>query len=458
MGVVDDYLRDSAPQVDTTTPEGALAADRLREIASEEAARAFEQALAGAASNSPTHARKQLPNAGSRVPDLSLSAYYEQIFRPKRGLKLARGQVGLTPAGFEKCAEGVRYFTGLIGDLHIAEITPEHLLDFKSLYGRVPKGWMKRKAYRDKSLLELIDIADREDPTAQRLQPETVNAALYGLRSVFRFAVEGRHIRANPATDVQAETANDKDRDPPFTMEALNRLFRAPVFTGCASPEDERTAGDHKLRDHRFWAHFCLLFTGARVSEVGGIHANQVVVFEDEPGGYFEFDWTEGEEQRGIKNATSVRIVPIHRELIRLGFLEYVADIKRAGHTRLFPDWKPNRRNCDTGITKVEYSSSAWIKRFYRYPTWVEVKRPGLSLKSYRSTWEVATMGTNLNERTLRKITGRAQTVESLDSYLPLKMEWSTLQPVVDAVKYEGLDLSHLYPKKNEVLEQEAAA
>lgn len=448
--VVSEYLEDTAPQVDPALPQGIAAAERLREIALDEALKAVERALAAIDPATPTVKRtpKQRPNATSRTPDLNLRDYYETVFRSDRGLKLARGEVGLTPSGFEKCAEGVRYFTDLVGDLHIADITPEHLLDFIRDYGRVPKGWMKRKAYRGKSLRELIEIADRDDPSTQRLQPETVNAALYGLRSVFRFAVKQMHLRSNPANGIQAETAKDKDRDPHFTVEDLNSLFKAPIFTGCASPTDERTPGNYKVRDHRFWAHFCMLFTGARVSEIGGILTEQVVTWQDERGGYFEFDWTEGEEGRSLKNATSVRIVPIHRELIRLGFLEYVAEAKAAGHRRLFPEWKPNLRNCGLGITKQEYSSSDWIKRFYRYPEWMAVKRRGLSLKSYRSAWEAATVGTELNERSLRKITGRAQEIESLDRYLPLKMEWKKLQPVVDAVRYDGLDLSHLYPER----------
>ncbi len=45
---------------------------------------------------------------------------------------------------------------------------------------------------------------------------------------------------------------------------------------------------------------------------------------------------TEGEGEKSVKTKGSMRVVPIHSELIRLGFLDYHAGMKQAGQTRLF--------------------------------------------------------------------------------------------------------------------------
>jgi hypothetical protein len=42
-------------------------------------------------------------------------------------------------------------------------------------------------------------------------------------------------------------------------------------------------------------------------------------------------------EQRRIKNAQSKRSIPIHPELLRLGFLDYVRKIRALGYKLLFP-------------------------------------------------------------------------------------------------------------------------
>ena len=42
--------------------------------------------------------------------------------------------------------------------------------------------------------------------------------------------------------------------------------------------------------------------------------------------------------QRRVKNDQSIRNMPFHPELIRLGILDYVKKLKELGHTHLFPD------------------------------------------------------------------------------------------------------------------------
>jgi hypothetical protein len=444
------FLLETRPGFDPEAPEGAAQVHKLASVFQAVAEATLGEAILRfnplAPDLSPAAAGPPSPNRTDRTPNATLRNYHVTEFRLNKPLKQKKGQPGVMPATFEKCAEGVRYFTDIMGDLSLGDITPDHLIEFSDIYARVPVGWMKRSEYRGKPLRELVSIADEVDPGVRRLAPETVNSALTGLRSVFKHAVKQRHLKANPAAGVVRETARDKSCYPAFTAAELNSLFRAPIFAGCASNDDERSPGTHLVRDHRFWAHFCLLFTGARVSEMGGIRTDQVHLLDDGLDGYFEFDWTEGAEGRAIKNRSSVRIVPIHKELIRLGFPAYARSIRAAGHDRLFPGWKPNTRNCDVGITKNEYSSSPRIKRFYAYPEMKAIKRPGLSLKSYRATFETATLGTSFNERTLLKLTGRAQKAESLESYLPSKVDWQQLKAVADAIVVDGLDLSHLAP------------
>ena len=50
-----------------------------------------------------------------------------------------------------------------------------------------------------------------------------------------------------------------------------------------------------------------------------------------------------GGNGRRVKNRGSERLIPLHPELIRLGFMTYVAQQRGAGETRLFPELKPDR-------------------------------------------------------------------------------------------------------------------
>jgi integrase len=54
-------------------------------------------------------------------------------------------------------------------------------------------------------------------------------------------------------------------------------------------------------------------------------------------------------DQRGLKTPGSERKVPVHPELIRLGFLRYVAEMERQGAELLFPDLRARGANTPLG-------------------------------------------------------------------------------------------------------------
>lgn len=427
---------------------GEMARRELTEIARTEAIAAQNRLLARlsgteAVANAPQPAGT-LANATDETPPLTVREYYDEVFRRGRTIKSRRGEPGLSPSGLDKALEGARDFTDIMGQLRLAEVTPAHVREFRSVLLRVPRQWRKTREHKGKPLRSLVEEADRSTDPVPRLAPETVNSTLSGLSIIYGYAVENGHVASNPLSGIRAEVATDKEPDPQFEIEDLNKLFASPWFAGCASEADLRTPGDYLIRDHRYWAFLCMLFSGARVSEIGGIHIEHVHLLGEEDG-FFEFDWTEGEHGRRLKNASSVRIVPIHPELIRLGFLGYARRMKEEGHERLFPGWLPNKRRIDGDVYKNEFAAASFLKRFNTYMKWLGVKRPRLSAKSFRATWETNTIGMAINERSLLKLTGRAQKGE-LASYLPLKAKHDQLRETVAAITYDGLDLSRLYP------------
>ena len=75
-----------------------------------------------------------------------------------------------------------------------------------------------------------------------------------------------------------------------------------------------------------------------------------------------------------MKNEGSRRRLPIHSSLIQLGFMEYVERIKKAGHTRLFPQVQKGMNGFSDAIGK-------W---FSRLVTKVGLTDPALVLHSLR--------------------------------------------------------------------------
>jgi integrase len=98
------------------------------------------------------------------------------------------------------------------------------------------------------------------------------------------------------------------------------------------------------------------LTTGARLGEVGQLRTVDVKA----EGGMRYFDITDQGDGNTIKTVSSRRRVPIHPDLVRLGFFEYVDRLKAAGVERLFAGLKPDAQGVLTG------NWSKWIGRYLR--------------------------------------------------------------------------------------------
>ncbi len=121
----------------------------------------------------------------------------------------------------------------------------------------------------------------------------------------------------------------------PFTSEDLEVLFHLPPFTGCAGWErrDAFIAGSQVFHRALFFAPMLLCYTGARRDEICGLCCADVIF--DAPIPYIHIRQN---AQRPIKNAQSERRIPIHAEVLRLGFPAYVEAIRALGHDLAFPD------------------------------------------------------------------------------------------------------------------------
>jgi integrase len=78
----------------------------------------------------------------------------------------------------------------------------------------------------------------------------------------------------------------------------------------------------------------------ARREEIGQLTVADV---QEEDGIAFLRITDEESLQQNLKNEGSRRRVPIAHDLIRLGFMDYVERMRKAGHVRLFPDLKKGK-------------------------------------------------------------------------------------------------------------------
>ncbi|MBB3228783.1 integrase [Luteibacter sp. Sphag1AF] len=109
----------------------------------------------------------------------------------------------------------------------------------------------------------------------------------------------------------------------PFSKEQVQALYDTKALEGGLS-ESAR------------WGAWVGLYTGARVAEVGQVTLADFVEVDGIPC----IRITDEAEGQSVKSDISVRTIPIHPALAKLGLLKRVESLRKAGESRLFPSVK----------------------------------------------------------------------------------------------------------------------
>jgi len=218
----------------------------------------------------------------------------------------------------------------LFGDKPINGYTQADARSYKDVLLALPPNWRKLKEFRGLSIADAV--AKAKALTVERPQEATVTNKLGAVRQLFKWIGNeyGEFDIRNPFADVRmpkGRMAANEARDP-FSPEQLHAIFAAPLFTGAQSKTRWREPGTVDLKGHPMrWLIVLGLYTGARLGELAQLTTANV----REHGGvyYLCFDPSmKLKKKPGVRTSPSVRNVPLHLEVIRAGFLDYVAQLK----------------------------------------------------------------------------------------------------------------------------------
>ncbi len=229
----------------------------------------------------------------------------------------------------------------------------------------LPANLGKLKSLRELSVPEAVERGKVLGlPT---ISPKTINDTYMGnLAAIFRWGVAEGWLDANPVEGLRVvdPVADARKRDP-FSMEHLETIFGAAPW----SPKDDSKPG-------AYWAPVLALYHGFRLAEVSGLLIEDVTELDGYP-----VMLIRPHGQRRLKNDPSRRVMPIHPEVQRMGFVEYASG--RAENTAegdlLFPDVRSKGRG-QIGYN-IGRDFNARLKE-------LGVTGNNLSFHSFRHTWE----------------------------------------------------------------------
>lgn len=228
----------------------------------------------------------------------------------------------LTPVTTGKYDLYRRHFTDLFGDIAVAEITYQHVDEYVDAVAGLPNANLLGPKERTLSVEELLELrSDRDLPAVGKA---SIIKHVDWLKAVLNYSEGRRWIASNPARKVEI----------PETQQSKLYAARRRAFSPKQLREIMETASGVWADDPRLWYLRLCVYSGARPDEAAQLDKHDI---REEDGVHFaDIHNLDG---KTIKNESSVRRVPIHPELVALGFLDFVAE-RKPGRLFGFPRTK----------------------------------------------------------------------------------------------------------------------
>lgn len=117
-----------------------------------------------------------------------------------------------------------------------------------------------------------------------------------------------------------------------FTSEDLKAIFNGWLFTGTEINHRQ------KVFPYQFWLPILSLYTGGRLNELSQLDAEDVKEIE----GIWTITIVDDPNDRScpksVKNDSSRRVLPLHNDLVRIGFIDFWKGAIKEGRLKLFSD------------------------------------------------------------------------------------------------------------------------
>jgi integrase len=314
-----------------------------------------------------------------------------------------------------------------------SQIGKAHVRDWKQALHKFPsRGTLRNPNARFNEIV-------RKNETEQKpaILTRTINKYLSAVSSWFDWLVRHEYAEKNPAEGLQIEDSAGGSRRDPFSEQHLQKIFGSPLFVGCksGSSSEAHLAGAVHIRNWCYWLPLLSLFTGARLGELAQLYVADVQLLDG-----INFLNINDQDEKGLKTSNSRRVIPLHDELTKLGFLDSVSARRKGGERRLFADIEPDK------LGRLSTNPSKFLNKYLKR---IGVKvNSRLSVHSFRHNFIDALRMAGHNDGLIQAIVGHGQIGPRVTAGYGTQPSFPLAQraAIINSVSYAFLDLSRLYP------------
>ena len=191
----------------------------------------------------------------------------------------------------------------------------------------------------------------------------------------------------------------------------LKELFRSPIY--------QRPLEDKG--DPMYWAPLIAVHMGLRSEEALQLYVSDIQIIDDIPC----IKLKQGPGQ-SLKSKAAKRTVPIHENLIKLGFMRLIDTLQRQGEPRLFP-WLERSESKKT-------FTEGFSKRFTKYRKDNNIYDPQRDFHSFRTTFNDSLIQASCLDSRRRSLVGHVEHDVGITNYNPTGFATDKLRDDVNSV------------------------
>jgi len=219
----------------------------------------------------------------------------------------------------------IRIWIETVGDRPLSAYRGADMSAFQAVLIMLPALYWRSKEERKKPITQIIAEAESRNKRYARVQNTTVNRHLCVIGPFFDWAV--KHDRMPRSiepfwngfllpTGAAVTGLQVNEERPGWPDDQIAKLFQHPVYTGRQSDYFYNLTGSVIVRDGLYWTPILAGLHGMRREEFSQLRVQHVREIE----GIWVFDLHE--RDLVLKTPWSRRYVPLHRDMLALGFLD----------------------------------------------------------------------------------------------------------------------------------------
>lgn len=241
----------------------------------------------------------------------------------------------------------------MFGDIPINAIDQEMAEYLRDVLIQLPPNRTRLSGWKNLSIKQIL-----KKKSEKTISAKTVNTSLERISALFEWAKVRGVIPVNPFVGLKVAIKRKvSEQRQAFELYDLHALFHEKSFI------------QNVERPSRYWIPIIAVYSGMRMEKIVQLVRSDLQILD----GILCFDVNDDGEKK-LKTLNSTRVVPVHNEILRLGFEKFFQ--AKENDQRLFRDLRKTNG-------KWSHDFSKW---FVRYRRKCGVSEPDKTFQSFRHT------------------------------------------------------------------------